>query len=302
MSTGVAAADRTGPTIEVCIVGYQSEAVIGDAVRSAAMVPHVQVTVCDNAPTGSSIEPARQAAADAQLPFRSMTLCCNPGFAAGCNVLARTSQADWLMFLNPDARIINWPWNEGGPPPGHIIGAEQRSSTGRPLQAYGVDYGVIEEIRRSWGRRRSPRPQGSGFVGGGAMLVERAAFLRLGGFDDNYFLFYEDIDLCLRACASGTRVITESRWEVEHDVGHSARTNLSAALLASYRSGRRFHARHQHYSRAYDVYVLTDSALRWVAHTIRRSPANRRAYSVVLGAALRHCVSPTGKSAAELRK
>ena len=301
MSDGVTSAERTWPTIEMCIVGYQSEAVIGNAVRSAVLVPHVQVAVCDNGPSGTTIESARQAATDRQLAFRSMALCTNPGFGAGCNALARTSEADWLMFLNPDARIITWPWGEAGPPDGHIIGAEQRSSTGRPLQAYGVGYGVIEEVRRSWLRRRSPRPHGSGFVGGGAMLVERSVFLRLGGFDEQYFLFYEDIDLCFRAVATGTTVVTEPRWEVEHDVGHSARKDMSAALLASYRSGRQFHARHQHYSRAYDIYMVMDSALRWIAHTIGRSPMNRGAYSAVFRAAVRHCVSSARSAPAKLQ-
>ncbi len=283
-------------------MGYQSEAVIGDSVRSAALVPHVRVALCDNAPTGSSMEPARQAATDGQLAFRSMALCSNPGFGAGCNALAQTSEADWLMFLNPDARIIAWPWGEAGPPDGHIIGAEQRSSTGRPLQAYGVGYGVREEIRRSWLRGRSPRPHGSGFVGGGAMLIERSVFLRLGGFDEQYFLFYEDIDLCFRAAAAGTTVVTEPRWEVEHNVGHSARKDMSAALLASYRSGRLFHARHHDYSRAYDIYMVMDSALRWSAHAIRRSPVNRRAYSAVFRAALSHCASPGGPDEAGLER
>lgn len=282
-------------------MGYQSEAVIGTAVRSAALVPQVRVAVCDNGPSGSSIDSARQAATDGNLAFRSMVRSSNPGFGAGCNALARTSDADWLMFLNPDARVITWPWGEAGPSTGHIIGAEQRSSTGRPLQAYGVGYGVLEEIRRSWLRRRSPRPHGPGFVGGGAMLVERSVFLRLGGFDERYFLFYEDIDLCFRAVATGSKVVTEPRWEVEHDVGHSARTDMRAALLASYRSGRQFHARRHHYSRAYDIYMVMDSALRWIAHAIGGSPVNRGAYSVLFRAALRHCVSLARPAPAELQ-
>ena len=286
-----------GLTVEVCIVAYRSQDCIAHAVRSAKLIPGSSVAVCDNGPGSTSLDPARCAADAAGLTFRSLTAAHNPGFAASCNALGQTSGADWLVFLNPDAAIVEWPWGASGPSPGLVIGAEQRTSAGKELGAYGRRYGVLEEMRRSWLRGRSPAPHGRGFVGGGALAIERHRFHELGGFDEHYFMFYEDIDLCLRASTLGMSVVVEPRWSVIHDLGHSARKNIGNALLVSYESGRLFHATPHNHTRAYDMYVATDSVLRWVFSAVKRRRAHRLAYASLLRVAVENLSGVTGRRA-----
>ncbi len=286
-----------GVTVEVCIVAYRSEDCIAQAVRSSKLIPGSSVAVCDNGPGSSSLEPARRAADSAGLTFRNLTAAHNPGFSASCNALARSSSAHWLVFLNPDAIIIEWPWGASGPSPGVLLGAVQRTSAGKELGAYGRSYGVLEEMRRSWLRGKSPAPHGRGFVGGGALAIERHRFGELGGFDERYFMFYEDIDLCLRAYTSGMTVVMEPRWSVIHDLGHSARKNIGNALLVSYESGRMFHTTPRDHTRAYDMYVATDSALRWVFSAVKRRRAHRHAYASLLRVAIGNLLGATGRRA-----
>ncbi len=261
------------------------------------LIPGSSVAVCDNGPGSTSIEPARRAADSTGLTIRHITAAHNPGFAASCNALARTSNAHWLVFLNPDATIIEWPWGELGPSTGLVVGAAQRTSAGKALGAYGRSFGVLEEMRRSWLRGKSPAPHGKGFVGGGALAIERHRFDELGGFDERYFMFYEDIDLCLRASRAGMTVVMEPRWSVIHDLGHSARKNIGNALLVSYESGRMFHTTPRNHTRAYDIYVATDSALRWVFSVVKRQPAHRHAYASLLRVALENLLGIAGRRA-----
>jgi GT2 family glycosyltransferase len=62
------------------------------------------------------------------------------------------------------------------------------------------------------------------FASGGAMLVERELFLAQGGFDPDYFLYHEDVDLGWRLWMGGHKVLRSSASVVFHRGGHSART------------------------------------------------------------------------------
>ena len=282
-----------GPvSFEFCIVAYRSENVIAHAIASVSDVANSRIAVCDNSPDGSSLEVAAQSAATSEIAFRSIVAPENPGFAAACNMLAVTSDADWLVFLNPDATVTTWPWGPGGPASDQIVGAEQMDSSGRLVGAYGTKYNVAEEIRRSWLRRPSPKPNCRGFVGGGAMAIERKRFLELGGFDAAFFLFYEDIDLCMRAAEIGLAVFVETAWKVQHDFGHSARRNLGHALLTSYNSGRLFHRKYGHGIVRYDAYIAVDALLRWSRSFLLRNSEGRRAYAAVARASISNLSRP----------
>lgn len=267
-------------------MAFRSEQVIAQAISSAVLIPCVSVAVCDNGPGANSLAAAIEAARTAGIPIRTIVCPENPGFAVACNRLASESDADWLVFLNPDARMVSWPWTASAPPANTILGGEQRSSQGDPVRAHGVEYRVRDEMRRSWFRRTPPRPDGAGFVGGGALAIERNLFHDLGGFDEHFFMFYEDIDLCFRAHEAGAKIFASAQWEVIHDLGHSARRDLRAALLTSYSSGRRFHHLHGNSLWTYDIYVATDAALRALLWAARRNPRSKPYRAVLCEAAL----------------
>ena len=271
-------------------MAFNSELVISQAISSVVLIPRVSVAVCDNAPGAGSLPASIDAARTAGIRIRTMVCPENPGFAVACNRLASGSHADWLVFLNPDARIVSWPWTASAPPANTILGGEQRTSHGDPLLTHGVEYTVRDEVRRSWFRRDPQRPVGAGFVGGGALAIQRSLFNDLGGFDEQFFMFYEDIDLCFRAHEEGAKIIACEQWEVIHDLGHSARRDLKSALLGSYSSGRRFHRRHDNYLWTYDMYVATDAALRALMWIARRDPRSKP-YRAVLRKAVLNLVS-----------
>lgn len=91
-------------------------------------------------------------------------------------------------------------------------------------------------------RRFAPGPRLVAWVAGSALLVERAAFVRVGGFDPGYFLYFEDIDFCLRLGRAGGRVVFDPTLTVLHHRGRSMAQAPGRARVA-YRDSQRRLAR-----------------------------------------------------------
>jgi N-acetylglucosaminyl-diphospho-decaprenol L-rhamnosyltransferase len=261
--------------VEVCVVSYASgqhlaaclsavEAVMGADTRVAVREHHLDAF----AETTATLDRSPLATRAEHDPS-------NPGFGAGCNALAATSTADWLLFLNADATVLTWPLTTMPVPA--VLGPLMVES-GHPGRHYGLHYRVRDEIRRSWLRRYDPPPTGTGFVSGAALLIPRATFIQLGGFDTRYFMYYEDIDLCLRANAAGvpTHVVTE--WTVRHSGGHTTSSNVDAALQRSMRSALAFHQAHSGSTIGYRLYASVDAALRACAHLLLRRRRTAASY------------------------
>lgn len=267
--------------VEVLIVSYNSATVMDSCLRSIAeLLPGARVSVREHGDDLAALDRLRLAASQHEPPIHVDHDPTNPGFGAGCNALANNANAEWLLFLNPDAELVTWPWNTSGDtsadqPPRAIIGPMMTES-GPPGDHYGTTYTIVDEIRRSWLRRRGRPPGGQGFVSGAALLIPAEAFRSIGGFDERYFMFYEDIDLCLRANAAGTGTVVENDWRVHHQRGHSTKTRFGASLSWSYESACLFHAEHGSSVTIYRAYVVIDSVLRMALHLLWR---NRNGWS-----------------------
>ncbi len=271
------------PSVEVLIVGYNSANVIEAAIESVALIPGATVAVVDHGESPDTLAKAQQTANRMGISLRGYHDPTNPGFAGGCNGLAANSSAEWLLFLNPDAVITQW--STSVLMDGRVIGALQKDQTGKPIHSYGLQYRVADEVRRSWLRRTPPLPTGGiGYVGGAALAVQRHWFHQLNGFDSAYFLFYEDIDFCLRATKQSMKVEVSQQWHVTHSVGHSARKNWVNVLAVSFQSGQRFHRTHYGEQRKYSGYVAVDSLLRIVSS---KDGSKRRGYVQLLKQAIR---------------
>jgi N-acetylglucosaminyl-diphospho-decaprenol L-rhamnosyltransferase len=150
----------------------------------------------------------------------------NIGFAAGCNLGAAATSMPLLLFLNPDAR----------PAPG-CLDALRRTAVERP--AWGawqalvtMDAGrtintagnVAHFLGMGWAGRcgepvaKAPRERVEvDFASGAALVVRREAWERVGGFEDSYFMYGEDLDLALRLWSAGWAVGVEPKATVEHE-------------------------------------------------------------------------------------
>lgn len=155
----------------------------------------------------------------------------NLGFAEGNNIGATGAKTPYLVFLNPDAfpapdwlaKLVETAESH----PGAVsIGSTQVRAdardlfdgTGDVMHASGLAY------RSNFGKpRTAPPPLAESFSAcAAAMLVRREAFEAIGGFDERYFCYFEDVDLCFRLRLAGHRVLQSPEAVVAHVGGGSA--------------------------------------------------------------------------------
>jgi GT2 family glycosyltransferase len=94
-------------------------------------------------------------------------------------------------------------------------------------------------------RKRMARSRAVDSLSGACMLLRRAAFEQVGGFDERFFLYAEDVDLCLRLRRAGGELVYVADAIVEHDRGASRATDPDASELHYRRSQIAFYRKHR---------------------------------------------------------
>jgi len=220
-----AAKDKPGsPCVSVVVVAYES----GEGLQrcladlKAQSFTDFETLLVDNASTDG----AAAAAARADPSIRFIANPTNLGFAAAVNQAARAAGGRWLALLNPDA-YPRADWLEkltaaADAHPGVHAFASRQLSARDPTRLDGL--GDVMSVtgfpfRGGYGRR----DQGHAGVGevfsacGGAMLVDRALFLDLGGFDERLFCYCEDVDFGYRLRLAGEPTLVAPEAVVLHE-------------------------------------------------------------------------------------
>lgn len=212
------------PSVTIVLVTYEAGPTLGRclAALKAQTVRDFELIVVDNA----SNDRAAQAAAKADPAIRLIANADNLGFAAAVNQGARAGTARWLALINPDA-YADPDWLERLLAAAHAH-PEVRAFASRQLMAadparldglgdvmalpgfpFRGGYGRPDQGRTDIGEVFSPC--------GGAMLVDRALFLELGGFDERLFCYCEDVDFGYRLRLAGERTLVVPDAVVRHE-------------------------------------------------------------------------------------
>lgn len=149
----------------------------------------------------------------------------NLGFAGGNNLLAQDVETDWLVLLNPDA-FPHSDWISALKaattrfPEVRLFGSTQfAADQSGVLDGCGdVYHGFGLAYRSGYGKRwPSPPPTGEVFGPcGAALLIRRETWQALGGFDDAFFCYNEDVDLAYRARLQGWPTIQLAEAQIDH--------------------------------------------------------------------------------------
>lgn len=208
------------PTVSAVVVTYREVELTLAAIASLKRqtAPVDQIVVVDNDPGRSAREPVLAAHPDVLVLHAD-----NVGYAPACNLGAARATGDWLYFLNPDAeadadcveRLLA------------VVAAHPDAAIVTP-QVLFPDHATVNagenEIHLTglaWcGRYQEPAEDGPArpvfITTGAAMLVERAHYERLEGYCDDFFLYYEDPDICWRTWIVGRAVWYVPRAQVIH--------------------------------------------------------------------------------------
>lgn len=221
--------------IAAIVVTHQSAGTIGECLsRLRAAEGVAEIRVVDNDSRDGTLEIVqRQALADPCIRFIANPD--NPGFAVACNQGAADSQASWLAFVNPDcfvaadslARLRDHAESLGDA----LLGADLVGEDGvRDMAARRRDPDFAAMLRdpscAQLGVEIDPAQalQPVEAVSGALMLLPRVLFERVGGFDQNYRLHAEDLDLCRRVRNASATVACANDVSVVHVRGVSSRS------------------------------------------------------------------------------
>lgn len=213
-----------------------------------------RILVVDNASTDDS-----QAIVAKHPTVEWLSTGSNLGFGRAANrgVAATSANAPYVLILNPDAEIhphaiaemasmLNE--NEGlgvvGPQVLNPDGTRYPSARSFPnlIDAAGHAFIGLITPNNPWSRRYL-NPGKVDWVSGTAMLVRRTAFDALGGFDEDYFMYVEDVDLCWRMRKHEWSVAVAEKALVTHHIGGSSEQRPIRMIVAHHRSLLRFEAR-----------------------------------------------------------
>lgn len=225
---------QTPGLTSVVIVAADSGEDLGACVECilASTVP-VEVIVSDNDSRDGSIDALATRWRD-EPRLRILRNGSNLGFGAGCNRGAAQARGDVLLFLNPDCRIEPDTIARLRAlmlPDIGVVGAAIIATDGMPEPASRrCDPYLRRAAMGMLGRggvnmaEDAMDVQPVDIVSGAAMLLPRAAFEAVDGFDEGYFLHCEDIDLCRRVRDAGLRVVCANAVRIVHAKGTSSRT------------------------------------------------------------------------------
>ena len=169
----------------------------------------------------------------------------NVGFAGGSNLgmhAALARGADWVWFLNDDAApepdaLAELLAAAARPPHPAVLGAKiVRQARPERLDSVALDLDLDRGLVRLLGHDEIDRGQYDNVreplaVTGCALLARRDACERLHGFEESYFAYLEDADLCLRARAAGLPVAAVPTARVRHDRAPATRGRQSPSSL-----------------------------------------------------------------------
>lgn len=241
--------------------------------RSTCEVGPIETIVVDNASEDGSPGMVR-----AGFPWvRLVHLTRNVGFAAGTNVGLRMARGRQLLLLNPDAELEvgalgslsalldSMPWVAAvGPRLIYPDGAAQDSAFRFPgLGQILLDYFPINgRLLRSGLNGRypaAPDPHPVDHPLGACMLIRREALDDVGLLDEEFFMYCEEVDWCMRAHERGWQIYHDPRATVIHHGGQSTRQRSGAMFVALHRSRERLYRKH--YGPAFRVAAR---AISWV--------------------------------------
>ena len=234
------------PPVDVVIVAYRSGDHLRGAVEPLVGLDGVQVIVVDNASPDDSVE------AVADLPISIVQNQSNLGFAKACNIGWRHGTGRYVLFLNPDARIgeasltrLVERLERDGPGlagPRTVTSAGELVHSQRRFVGVAAVWAQVFFLHRVLGDGASvdgiireagayEQTQTPDWLSGACMLLPRDVLETLGGFDERFFMYCEDRDLCRRIRRLGLEVVFEPAATAVHDEGSSAPSWRMAPVL-----------------------------------------------------------------------
>ena len=231
--------------ISIVIVNYKSWNHLFSCLESIQNIKleyiTIEVIVVDNCSNDSKLNVFRN-----DFPnFSFIENSGNNGFANGCNLGAKNSSGDYLFFLNPDTIIskesilemytfLNENKNVG------IVSCNQINTSGlyeknvRFFPDLSTLFGLFRALNKKKLNSKISLKNDvlyPDWVSGAVLLINRAWFDKISGWDEDFWMYYEDVNLSKKVSNLGGKVALLANTEIIHNHGGSSRINIKTASI-----------------------------------------------------------------------
>ncbi len=244
------------PKISFVILTYNSEAYIETLLNSILKFYRediekkiIEIVIVDNNSSDKTVHLARK--------FNNLKIIENKenlGFSKGINLGVSRTSSEFVVILNPDTRFQGGDFfktvemfNKNktlGVVGGKILKKDGREekSTGRFLKTLEV-FLMALGLDEFFGLRSSPgKLKDVDFVSGGFIIIRKKLFEKLSGFDENLFMYVEDMEFCYRVKQEGYGVMFDPTLSIYHE-GHGS-SSRGFAVVNIYKGLFYFHKKH----------------------------------------------------------
>jgi hypothetical protein len=244
------------PALSIVLVNFNDAAHLPEclsAIEVNAGNVDREVLVVDNASTDGSVALVAERFPRIRLIRNEK----NEGFGRANNRAVRESRGEFLLFMNTDVVLHSGALDllmeemRTHPETGVVgpalltpAGSFQASFGGRTsFFAEFAKKGLLNHLR-TWSLRKDRSRREVRWVSGAFLLARRQAFLEAGGFDEGFFLYFEDLDLCERILDKGWRVIFLPDAASLHHGGASTSARWLRSRVEYRKSQLRFYRKH----------------------------------------------------------
>lgn len=250
------------PKVTAVIVSYNTRVDLLRCLDSLAAVGlPLEVVVVDNASADGSAEAVRFGHPAVRLVENLE----NVGFARASNQGLRMARAPYALLLNSDAVVTAEAVGTlagvlDARPEVAVVGPRTLNADGTPQLSFGPDLTPMNEWRQRrlvrGVRRRDPQAlrladtasrtkHEPDWVSGSCFLARVEALAGVGFFDEDYFLYEEDVDLCMRLRQAGWRVVFTPAATIVHHLGRSMEQAPNRSRIEYHRSHLRYYRKHR---------------------------------------------------------
>jgi N-acetylglucosaminyl-diphospho-decaprenol L-rhamnosyltransferase len=227
----------SGPEITVSVISHRQNALINALIQDIRRhcAARIALVLTENVPDSTLLQ-----ADELACPVQQVSNPSPKGFGSNHNAAFAVCETPFFCVLNPDIRLNSDPF----PPLLETAGALNVAAVAPLVRS---PSGMVEDSARRYPTLGSlllkfftgtpgldyaadRGPIDVDWVAGMFILFRSDAFAAIRGFDERYFLYYEDVDICFRLRATGRRVIYDPRAQAVHDAQRASRRNPRLAL------------------------------------------------------------------------
>ena len=250
--------------LTVAIVSYNAKDELTaclESIFASTQLGSFEVIVADNASADGTVG----ALAERFPQVRVIASAENLGFGRASNLCWHEAKSSLVLFLNSDTVVSDRALDRlvaiaRKHPEAGAVGPRLLYPDGEIQMSFGAMPGIASELlQKLWNagyargkgplrsavRKRYSRERTVDWVSAACLLTRRDTLETINGFDETFFLYSEDADLCARIRATGALILFTPEVEIVHLLGRSAEKNRDRAVYESHRSRLYFYEKHQ---------------------------------------------------------